>query len=206
MLGLLCAAMANAAVLTVSTAGGAVTNNDPAGVTFDLTVTETEQVNDVELFLTDFSHSFIGDLIISLEHVGFGGPVTVLSRVGSTGGGAIAGCNATVGCGSNLVTGGTYTFATSGTSFASVSGVGTTTTDLLFDTYASLTDLAPLTGATAAGTWRLFISDNRALNASNSTWTWGMNFNLADAAPTPEPSAFVLTGLAMCALGVYRRR
>jgi hypothetical protein len=104
-----------------------------------------------------------------------------------------------------LATGGTYTFATAGTALTSVGALSTSTTNIPFATYASFASLAPLTGAAANGTWRLIISDNVGADTSNSTWTWGVNLTVPDAA-VPEPATLSMMGLALSAIGLGLRR
>ncbi len=199
------AMVAKGAIVTQTGAGGAVPDNNATGVSFDITIADTRVVSDVRLFFTNFSHTYMGDLVITLEHVGVAGPVTVLNRLGNTQDAAL--CVYPAGCRANLISGGTYGFITSGTDWASLGDTNLTdyTYDIPFDDYTSFNSLAALTGSSANGTWRIHVSDNESSDFSNSNWTWGVDLTVPDETGVPEPSAAALVGLALASLAVRLR-
>ncbi len=59
----------------------AIPDSDPVGITDTLTITENGTIDDLDVAL-DISHTFVGDLIVTLEHVDTGTTVTILDRPG----------------------------------------------------------------------------------------------------------------------------
>src|SRR5438093_878108 len=106
--------LAHASLITLSGPGGTVPDNQPAGPGFvaNAVTADGRMVTDVTLTLSGFDHTWIGDLIIAVRHVGVA-QTTILNRLGSASN-PIAACGAaTLGCSSNLAgsTLGDYTFA-----------------------------------------------------------------------------------------------
>ena len=73
------------------------------------------------------------------------------------------------------------------------------------DPYGSL--LASLIGSDPNGTWSLFVIDDVGADVGSFSGGWALNINDAPAA-IPEPATTVLmaAGLALCALGLRRRK
>jgi hypothetical protein len=172
--------------------GPAVPDATPAGVNSDIFVaTPSLTIQSLSLQLSGFSHTFAGDLIFTLEHVGVsgGGPFFVLNRQGGA-------CN--------FLVGNTYDFAAGGAVFpTSCSGSGG---NLPSGTYAPFEPISSnFNGQSTSGTWRLHVSDNAGIDTSNSGWTW--TFTVTDAS-IPEPATFFPVALVLGGLGLraFRRR
>jgi hypothetical protein len=71
--------------------------------------------------------------------------------------------------------------------------------------YQSL--LASLIGQNANGDWSLFIYDDTGADAGSLSGGWALNINSSRSAiPEPATTAMVVAGLALCALGLRRRK
>ncbi|MCA9169204.1 MAG: PEP-CTERM sorting domain-containing protein [Planctomycetales bacterium] len=191
-------------LVTQTGVGGAVPDNTAAGATFDVTISDTRTIlpagNNVTVTLENFQHTFLTDLTLKLEHVGFGPQQLAFDRVLKTGN-----------LGSGIDFNGTYSFNSGAATrlrdvadtFTSPIPSGTYQTTLADDTTNS--NLSSFwNGQTAAGTWRLFISDRGISDITNTTWTWRV-----DVQVVPEPSAFPLlslVGVGVAAIVVWRKR
>lgn len=201
--GMAVAAIASAASATTFTgAGGTIPDNNPAGFTSDIVIDVDDDfiVKDLTISLIGLTHTWIGDLIVTIEKVG--GPSQFLfNRVGST---TVAG----VGDSTNL--GGTYNFndAFTGNLWTAAAGLGTGDTVPGGNYFAS----GPLSAnqvflkptfenLTGAGTWRLKISDNAGADLG-TLGSWSISF---EKNPIPAPGALALLGLAGLAGGRRRR-
>lgn len=202
--GLAVAAIASAASATTYTgAGGTIPDNNPAGFTSDIVIDIDDDfiVKDLTISLVGLTHTWIGDLIVSIEKVGSGASQFLFNRVGST---TVTG----VGDSSNL--GGTYNFndAFTGDLWAAAAAGGTGVTVPGGNYFASAA-LSPnqvflkptFENLTGAGTWRLKISDNAGADLG-SLGSWSISFVKN---PIPAPGALALLGLAGLAGGRRRR-
>lgn len=179
-------------------AGGVIPDNAPAGpILSDIIVGDAFSITDVTVTINGLTHTWAGDLIITLTKVG-DGSATLVSRVGAT---TVGG----VGDSTNFGGGNVITFANAGTNlWTTVAALGT---DALVPTgtYAATSALssAPnnafsvFTGQGSAGTWRLSISDNAAQDTGSYS-SWSLNL-------VPTPGAAALFGFAGLA-GLRRRR
>ena len=69
------------------------------------------------------------------------------------------------------------------------------------------TPLASLIGQGADGIWSLYIYDDVSGDSGSLSGGWALNINDAPAAiPEPATTAMVVAGLALCALGIRRRK
>ena len=86
---------------TGSGSGFNIPDDNPTGTFSDIVVADNFQVNDITVDLNSLTHSWIGDLIVTLTHIDTSTTVDLFNRVGrpTTGG---------VGFGSNL--NGSYNF------------------------------------------------------------------------------------------------
>lgn len=145
-------------------------------------------ISDVNVTLTGASHTWVGDLIITLSHGATS--VQLINRPGVPE-------LSTVGYSWNLA--GNYTFDDSGaTTFESIGDVGSTF-NLPSGTYAPENALSAFNGGNAAGTWTLSISDNAGLDiGSIGGWTLSVT-------TVPAPTSMALLGLGGLVAGRRRR-
>jgi subtilisin-like proprotein convertase family protein len=159
----------------------------------------------VTLDLTDLVHSWAGNLSITLEHVGYGGAVSGVTRVGSTNNG-----NARAGYSSDY--NGTYSFNNNftGDLWNAANIAGSTSTIPSGSYYPTSRRSARETafsdvwnGQSITGEWRLTITDWVSSN-TGTLGSWDLRFAVNDPpasrAPieTPEPAttALLVSGMA----------
>lgn len=177
-------------------AGGAIPDNAPATpITSDIVISDSYSITGASVTINGLSHTWAGDLIITLTKVG-DGSATLVSRVGATTVGGV---------GDSTNFGGDYTFANSGANlWTTVAGLGTAA-NVPSGTYAATSALSStpnnafnvFNGQNSAGTWRLSISDS-ALQDTGSFTSWSITL-------VPAPGAVAAFGLAGLA-GLRRRR
>lgn len=175
-----------AAAQSYNGAGFVIPDNNPAGATSQIVIGDAGTVQDLTVTLTGLSHTWVGDLIITLSNGS--STIDLANRTGSTG-------SSTVGFSWNL--GGDYTFddaaATSWEDFGNP-GSGNV---LPSGSYTPEGSLASFNGGSLAGTWTLFISDNAGLDTGSfGGWT---------LTNVPAPGALALLGLGGLAAGRRRR-
>lgn len=207
------------ATITGSGSGGAIPDHNgvtPGTFTSDILISDTALITgDVTLTLTNLSHTWVGDLIVTLTHVDSATTQTIFSRVGLPPGPLSYGNDA----------GGTYRFGNFLGDFWLAASAASPTTIPSGD-YAATgagssapVDLANFfNGQSAAGTWRLSISDN-FLDDTGSLGSWSLSLGVADP-PTnippppgggdtmenPEPQMLLPVALALLAGWKIRRR
>lgn len=173
-----------------------ITDNSAASVTstFDLVITDPGNIVSFNsVTLTNFLHTWAGDIVATLTHLESGKTVDLLDRAGATTAGG-------VGSGSDFA--GTYTLVDGGAALP-------TTTVIAPGTYGVLANgtvgesstfnnpLSFFVGDTIAGTWRLSVTDRGATDLGTIS-AFSINVTV------PTPSAAALLGLA--GLGALRRR
>ena len=193
------APVAGAQVYT--SAGNSVAIPDLGTTSLDLVVTDTGIIADINVGLI-ITHTWQGDIVATLEHVGFGAPVQLINRPGGTG--AAVGFSAdNYG---NLGTGAYFVLDDEAaniydTPFVAAPGTTNIASSFKPDSGPSegIGSLSPFDGQSVAGTWRLTVSDHAAADI-------GAIRNLQlQVTFVPGPSALALLGLAGLA-GVGRRR
>lgn len=162
--------------------------------TIDLVITDPGTIVGFNsLTLTNISHTFLGDLVVTLTHVESGITVDILDRVGRTTG---------TGFGSGLDLAGNYVFVDGG---AAIPSTGTVlapgeyglSPNGEFGSSAGLGSLDAFVGVPLAGTWRLSVQDF-ASGDVGSISAFSINVVI------PEPAALGL--LAPVAVLALRRR
>jgi len=135
--------------LICSTPGLALPDNTPAGVTTDINVASGGPLQTMELQL-DISHTWVGDLIIRLEHVESATSIELMNRP--------VGANATFGCNADNVN----TTVADGAPLSLQTGCNDGATNEAYPNpaYSPNEPMSTFAGVPLAGTWRLSVSDN----------------------------------------------
>lgn len=189
-LAILSLAVCPAATITVSGPGQFVPDYDSSGITLTLNVNTGFYIQGMRLWLQEFSHTWIGDLVMTLEHDA--NTVYILNRPGqSTVGG--------LGYSADFAPGGTYGFQQGGNSLDSAA---MSSTVIPFGDYAPAGNLGVFQNTNAIGAWTLRVSDLAQLDLSSSQWTWGLDF---EGTPIPEPATGYLAAGVLGALVAVRR-
>jgi subtilisin-like proprotein convertase family protein len=185
--------------------GGTIPDNNTAGIASTITVTDTDVISSFD-FLTihGLTHSFIGDLVITLSHNGT--TVDIMDRVGRNNG-------TQIGDSSDLS--GDYTFRLVGSNLnaAAASAGGTTVLSTAVD-YATWTNtpnggssdavgsLSNFPGQTVAGAWTLTVRDLETLDTGSfAGFTFGTHSRNSEV---PVPGSLALLGLGL--FGLLARR
>lgn len=130
-----------------NTTGFAIPDNSPAGASSDITVPAGGTIVDIDVTV-DATHTWVGDLIFTVQHVDTGTTVTVIDRPGYTGSGF--GCaNDNANC--DLDDAGTD---------GPVEAQCNATPPALFGNPTPNNALSAFNGEAPGGTWRLTVSDN----------------------------------------------
>jgi MYXO-CTERM domain-containing protein len=171
--------------------GGSIPDNGGPGNPFSstLTVTDSYAIADLNLDLSGFNHTFVGDLIITLEHNGTS--VVTVDRPGVP---DFSG----FGWGYDLA--GDYSFDDSAlVTWQDVNG-GAQDTNFVIGEGAYLGEnlLSAFNGMDVAGDWTLTISDNAGFD-TGLIESWGIT-----ATPVPAPAGLAILGLG--GLAAARRR
>jgi subtilisin-like proprotein convertase family protein/uncharacterized protein YvpB len=154
-----------------------IPDNDAPGINSDISISDTRFLVNTRLYL-DISHSFVGDLVVTLSNLSSNQSVNVIDRPGIP----PYGCN-----NSDIVTildDGAIQYADDQCAVSphAISGI-----------YLPMQGLSTFSGTSASGTWRLNVSDhyNNDIGYLNQ---WCLEMNLADSipAPTSTPNPIIL--------------
>jgi subtilisin-like proprotein convertase family protein len=159
-----------------------IPDNNTAGVDITLVVpaSETRQIMSFDsVSLTNFTHTWMGDIIMTLTHVDTGTSVTLMNQEVTSG-------NSTDLRGDYLIADGAAAWPTTGGTTIAPAG-----------TYGTDGSLAAFVGEDLAGTWVINVSD-RAGQDLGSISAFGLNVTV------PTPGALALLGMG--GLLVSRRR
>lgn len=175
------------------TGGGGLLNEDTPVLVSDIVVPDSFAITDVTVTLDNLTHSWMGDLVATIEHVESGTAVTLFQNIG---GGAF---------GDSTDFGGTYGFNDAFTGdiwaeAAALDGDGVLPSGEYFasDETGAQTFLSAFNGIDSAGTWRLTIEDTFPTLDDGELGAWSVTI-------VPAPGAMALLGLAGLA-GARRRR
>jgi subtilisin-like proprotein convertase family protein len=210
-----CAAIATLAAVCTARAevftgtGGAVTDNSATPTRFTLRVNDSLVVGDLSLTLTNFKHSSIGDLVVTLTHQPSGLTMSIMDQIGRT-------TTASGNRGDASDFQGTYTFADGGSNLWAAAAALNSGGKVADGTYAatgsgigssaatgpaSLSFASTFGGMDARGDWVLAITDRGNGHVLNSDWTWSIGINAV-----PAPGALALLSVAgVTALGRRRK-
>jgi subtilisin-like proprotein convertase family protein len=160
-----------------------IPDNNPAGVDITLIVPASETRSIVSfdsVALTNFTHSWMGDLIVTLTHVDTGTSVVLMNQ-------EVSSSNATDLRGDYLIADGAAAWPTTGGT--TIAPAGTYGTDGL---------LSAFVGEDLAGTWVLNVSDHAGQDLGSIS-AFGLNVTV------PTPGALALLGMGGLILGRRRR-
>ena len=169
--------------IVCSTPGLSIPDNDPNGVTNDIVIGSGGSINDLNVSL-DATHTWVGDLIFTVEHVDTGTTATIVDQPG------LPVLNATFGCNDNDFD----NFILDDESANGPHDDACPNTDST-PAYPSNSDWDPIQplsafdGEDLAGTWRINVSDN----AGGDTGTLDEWCVIADAAPMNYAVQFTKT-------------
>lgn len=197
-------AVSGASAVSFSGSGFSIPDNDPAGFSSSINITDEISVDDITVNLENLSHTWTGDLIATITHEESGTSVDLINRVGRTGGS---------GAGDSSDFNGNYSFNDSFTddiwdAAAGVSGTedvvpGDYFATTLDGTQSFLSDFSSL--SSAAGTWTLFMSDNAGGDLGGLD-SWSVDIE-GDPVSTPEPaSLFALFGIGALGATSLKRK
>jgi len=188
-------------VVNYSGAGFTIPDNSPAGVSSSINVGEVGNLVSVKVTLKGLTHTWVGDLIVTLQNSN--GTATLFHRTGST---------TTTGVGDSSNLNGDYTFSDTGPYSPQATGSFWTEAAAGGDTYVMRSGTYYASGALSGaqvlmfnslqgnvnGTWTLKISDNAGADLG-SLGAWNVQIEYI-----PAPGALALLGLA--GLAGRRRR
>lgn len=181
---------------TGSGSGFTIPDNDPTGAFSDIVVADNFPINDITVSLNLITHSWIGDLIVTLTHIDTNTTVDLFNRAGRP----------TIGLGgyrSNL--NGSYNFNDTFTGdLWTVAGTGNSSSfDIPGGDYfptgagssAEVPMLTTISGLQSSGTWRLKISDNEPADVG-TLGSWSLNLQGSSPASVPGPLPLLGAGAA----------
>lgn len=180
--------------------GGNIPDNDASGYQSIIQISQNEIIQDASFSVEGLQHSWIGDLIISVEHSTSGKTATLLHRVGTTSNPGSTGDSSDVN--------GTYTFNDGNPSIWTEAATGDTAFVVPAGTYdasgvneaiVNLNDL--FAGESTAGTWTFTISDNNETQTGSFFQT-----SVSFVSAVPEPSTYMILLLTALAGIVLARR
>ncbi len=211
LLALMCTAgAASAATVSVSGLGGAIPPSGSGGsgtpsdnLTTSLTVVDDLAITGVSVILHDFTHTWAGDLVVTLTHVDSGASATLFERIGRV----------TSGFGDSSNFSGTYMFHDAAAGDLWGAALLAANSDAIipggeyqpsgFENAAA--SLAVFAGLSSASEWRLSITDMAAGDTGTlRMWELSLDGERLVALPTPLGASFA--GAGLLAVGGLRRR
>jgi len=178
----------------------AIPDNNTGGTTSVVTITQNEIIQDAKFTIEGINHSWIGDLIIEVEHSTSGKTAMLMNRVGNS---------ITQLTGDSSDVNGTYMFQDGNTSLWSAAAIPNDTEFVPVGTYdasgfgeavVSLNSI--FAGETTEGDWTFTIADANATQAGTYVQT-SVQFT-STAVPEPGTMATLVFGTFLG--GVYFRR
>ena len=158
-------------------AGFAIPDGDPAGISSSLVITDVGTITDLDLRLTALTHTWLGDLIITLTHEDTNTTVFIADRAGTSEDGFET-------FGFDIDLGGTYIIDDESLSGSFHDQIAFEEGALPPGDYNSFEALSAFDGLSITGTWTLFISDNE-LPDPGLLGSWSLLAEAVDTPPCP---------------------
>lgn len=161
-----------------------IPDNNPGGISNTITLTDNTRISDLNLKL-DITHTWVGDLRVSLQHIETGTTVTVLDRPGIPA--------LDLGCDRSDIAATLDDQALRAAQNECEPGTPT-----IGGRLRPSSPLGAFSGESLGGAWRLAVSDNEP-NDTGSLVSWCLEIN---AAPSPPPTAndFTCNGGPSCTI------
>ncbi len=200
--------------------GATITQTSVGGMTISGSGTSTQSVDilftdsrlitgGLQVTINSFTHTWIGDLSLTLTHVDTGTSVSLMQRPE-----VLITSNSMGGSPDDF--GGTYTFADTGATTVGAwatanngvvpSGTYRAAEDQGLNDEVAILIASAFNGQAAGGTWRLTVADNAAADGGRFT-NWTVQMNVADeVSGIPEPGTWALLSGGLALVAVLRRR
>lgn len=197
------AATCSADVTGSSGSGGNIPDNNLAGVMNTVTITDAEVIQGATFTVEGLSHTWIGDLIVTVSHSTSGKSATLFHRVGTTSNAGSTGDSSDVN--------GTYMFQNGASSIWTESASGDSAYVVTPGTYAATglnetaIDLDSIfAGESTQGDWIFTLADADANDDGGVFAQTSVSFVSAAAVPEPGTMATIVLGTLFG--GIYLRR
>ena len=181
-------------MFTGSGSGFTIPDGDPTGAFSDIVVADNFPINDITVSLNLITHSWIGDLIVTLTHIDTNTTVDLFNRAGvlTAGFGDSSNLNGSYNF-NDAFTGDLWTVAGSGNDFFVIPGGDYFPTGA--GSSAEVPMLTTISGLQSSGTWRLKISDNVPGHVG-TLGSWSLNLQGSSPASVPGPLPLLGAGAA----------
>ena len=148
-----------------------IPDNYDNGVNNDISISDGRVLVSVRLYL-DISHTFVGDLVVTLSNLNAGRTITAINRPGDP----PYGCS-----NSDIVS------ILDSSAIRPANNICASYPHAISGIYLPNESLDIFTGQIAAGTWRLNVSDHY-INDTGSLNHWCLETHLSDSMPAPTPT------------------
>jgi subtilisin-like proprotein convertase family protein/uncharacterized protein YvpB len=149
----------------------AIPDNDPNGINDDISIVDGRLLVNVRLYL-DISHSWVGDLVVTLSNMNISQTITAIHRPGPP----------PYGCSNSDI----VTILDSGAAMP-VEDKCASYPHAISGIYLPNDNLSVFTGKNVSGTWRLNVSDHY-IKDTGTLNHWCLETQLSDAIPAPTPT------------------
>lgn len=181
---------------TGSGSGFTIPDGNPTGAFSDIVVADNFPINDITVSLNSITHTFIGDLIVTLTHRDTNTTVDLFNRAGvpASGAGYRSNLNGSYNF-NDTFTGDLWTVADTGGNSSSFDIPGGDYFPTGAGSSAEVPMLTTISGLQSSGTWRLKISDNEESD-EGTLGSWSLNLQGSSPASVPGPLPLVGAGAA----------